>query len=57
LLVFKVFSGRPRDLEDARIILVKNKKADLKYIKKQLKTLSFEEKDLVNDFNRVLEGI
>ena len=57
LIIFKVFSGRPRDIEDARKILLKNKNADIKYIKKQLKILSFEEKDLVNDFKRIFDSI
>ena len=57
MIIFKVFSGRPRDIEDARKILVKNKNADIKYIREQLKILSFEEKDLLKDFNRILDGI
>lgn len=54
LIIFKLFSGRPRDIEDVRKILVKNKNADIKYIKKQLKILSFEKKDLMKDFERIL---
>ncbi len=57
LIIFKIFSGRPRDMEDARKILIKNQNADTQYIKKQLKTLSFEEKDLLEDFNRLLSNI
>ena len=57
MIIFKVFSGRPRDIEDARKILVKNKNADIKFIKEQLKILSFEEKDLLEDFNQILNSI
>ena len=57
LIIFKIFSGRPRDIEDARKILIKNQNADIKYIKKQLKSLSFEGKDLLEDFNRLLSPV
>lgn len=57
MIIFKVFSGRPRDIEDARKILVKNKNADIEYIKEQLSILSFEEKNLLEDFNQILNGI
>ena len=33
LLIHKLIAGRPRDLEDARIILLKNPQPDLAYIK------------------------
>ncbi len=57
LIIFKIFSGRPRDIEDVRNILVKNKHADIKYIKTQLKKLSFEEKDFLKDFEQVRGSI
>jgi predicted nucleotidyltransferase len=57
LIIFKIFSGRPRDIEDARKILIKNRNANIQYIKKQLGTLSFEEKDLLKEFNLLLTGI
>ena len=44
-------------MEDARKILVKNKNADIKYIKEQLKILSFDEKDLLGDFNQISNNI
>ena len=37
LIIHKIFSGRPRDLEDARIVLLKNPEMDTQYIKKTLK--------------------
>ena len=33
LIIHKIFSGRPRDLEDARIVLLKNPEMDTQYIK------------------------
>ena len=33
LLVHKIIAGRPRDLEDARMVLLKNADADLAYIR------------------------
>ncbi len=40
LLVHKIVAGRARDLEDARIILLKNPKADLAYIRHWLSEFS-----------------
>jgi len=57
LVVFKMFSGRPRDIEDVRSILLKNPKADVKFIKRQLETLSFGDKDLLKEFNLVLKNL
>ena len=37
LIIHKVFSGRPRDLEDVKSILLKNRAIDTRYIKQWLK--------------------
>lgn len=37
IIIHKVFSGRPRDLEDVQSIILKNPKIDVKYIRKWLK--------------------
>ena len=37
LIIYKIISGRERDMEDLKIILIKNKKIDEKYILKWLK--------------------
>jgi predicted nucleotidyltransferase len=37
LIIHKVFSGRPRDLEDIKSILLKNRTLDICYIKQWLK--------------------
>lgn len=57
LIIFKVFSGRPRDREDVRAILIKNKEMDLKYIKKKLKELSFEDRDFLKTFTEIVESV
>lgn len=36
LIIHKIFSGRPRDMEDVRIILLKNKDLDILYIESWL---------------------
>lgn len=57
LVIFKVFSGRPRDMEDARLILIKNKEADVTYIKEKLKELSFEDNDFLTKFKDIFKSI
>ena len=57
LIIFKIFSGRPRDREDVRMILIKNKEIDLKYIKKKLKELSFEDRDFLKTFTEIVESV
>jgi len=37
LIIYKIISGRERDIEDLKTILIKNKKIDEKYILKWLK--------------------
>ncbi|HMK66604.1 MAG TPA: DUF6036 family nucleotidyltransferase [Thermodesulfobacteriota bacterium] len=37
VIIHKMFAGRPRDLEDVRILCLKNKEMDLAYIEKWLK--------------------
>jgi predicted nucleotidyltransferase len=36
LIVHKMFAGRPRDLEDVKIVLEKNPEADVSYIRRWL---------------------
>ena len=40
LIIHKVFAGRPRDIEDAKGILIKNPEIDLEYIRRWLRELS-----------------
>lgn len=58
VVIHKIFAGRPRDLEDVKIILLKNKNYDDKYILKWLtefdKTLS---EDFTNRFKSILREL
>ncbi len=58
LLVHKVIAGRPRDLEDARSVLLKNPKADVTYIRKWLGELSAVlDQPCLARFTQLLEDI
>ena len=37
LIIHKIFAGRPRDIEDVRIVLLKNRDMDIQYIEAWLK--------------------
>ena len=54
-MFFKMFSARARDIEDVRILLVKNKNIDRNYIKNTLKELSDKEKDLLKIYKRLFK--
>jgi len=54
-IIHKIFAGRPRDLEDARILLKKNMKAlDIAYIKKWLREFSdIAGRNLVRELEKI----
>lgn len=55
LIIHKIFAGRHRDLEDVRVIMIKNPEVDVQYIKKSLK-----EFDNVSDskiFQKTFENV
>jgi len=54
LIIQKIISGRERDIEDIRIVIMKNKKIDEKYI---LKWLSEFEKTLNVNFKEIFERL
>jgi hypothetical protein len=58
LLIHKIFAGRARDIEDARIIYLKNPDIDTKYIEKWLKEFdnALEVKNFLVEFKRLIEG-
>jgi hypothetical protein len=58
VVIHKIFAGRPRDLEDARSILIKNPDLDIMYVKKWLHEFekSPEKKGLLKTFEEVLAG-
>jgi predicted nucleotidyltransferase len=56
LIIHKIFSGRPRDLEDIRSILRKNSSVDMQYIKDWLTKFDevSEEYNFLETFQRVI---
>lgn len=57
LLVHKLVAGRARDLEDARIILLKNPNADLAYIRHWLSEFSaLASENYLDRFDRILDS-
>lgn len=55
LVIHKIFSGRPRDLEDVRSVIIKNSTIDVEYIRSWLK--EFDTSSDKKDFLRMFEGI
>ena len=58
LLVHKIFAGRARDIEDARIIYLKNPDINIKYIEKWLKEfdVALEGKNFLLEFKKLIES-
>ena len=54
LVIHKIIAGRPRDLEDVRTVLLKNSRADQKYIRRWLKEF---ETALDEPFLKRFEGV
>lgn len=59
IVVHKIFAGRPRDIEDARSILLKNPEIDLSYIRDWLKEFdaASDEKEFVRTFEGILKTL
>ena len=59
LIIHKVFAGRPRDLEDVRIVLLKNSDIDVQYIRKWLREFdeSSNHEALLENFENILKDI
>lgn len=59
LIIHKIFAGRPRDLEDVRIILIKNPDIDIVYMRKWLKEFdgSSDTKEFLKKFEEILNAI
>ncbi len=55
LIIHKIFAGRPRDLEDVRIVVKKNPGMDISYINRWLK--QFDESSEGKDFLMTFEDI
>jgi hypothetical protein len=58
VIIHKIFAGRPRDIEDAKTIILKNPGIDTKYIKNWLKAFdaSSEKKDFLKSFEELLKS-
>jgi hypothetical protein len=57
LIIHKVIAGRPRDLEDVRIMLIKNPGADLAYCRRWLQEFSAALSEPFWDrFGQIVEG-
>ena len=56
LIIHKIFPGRPRDIEDVRTIILKNPKADIRYIRECLKEFdaSSDQGNFLSTFEEVL---
>jgi hypothetical protein len=57
LIIHKIFSGRPRDMEDVRIILLKNQDIDTQYIENWLMEFdaAADEKIFLSAFRALLK--
>lgn len=56
VIIHKIFAGRPRDIEDVRIIILKNPEIDTRYIKNWLKEfdMSSDNRVFLKTFEEVL---
>jgi predicted nucleotidyltransferase len=59
LIIHKIFSGRPRDIEDVKTIILKNPKIDIQHIRGWLKEFdaSSDEKEFLRTFEGVLKEV
>jgi len=59
VIIHKIFAGRPRDIEDIKFILIKNRDIDTEYIKRWLKEFdaSLGENKFLNTFIDLLKEV
>lgn len=59
VIIHKIFSGRPRDIEDVRSIILKNPKFNITYIRRWLKEFdaTVKGKDFLNCFEGTLKEL
>jgi hypothetical protein len=57
LILHKIFAGRPRDLEDVRILILKNPGIDVPYIRQWLREFdaAVQEKGFLDTFENILK--
>jgi Nucleotidyltransferase of unknown function (DUF6036) len=58
VILHKVFAGRPRDLEDVRILILKNPGIDAPYIRRWLREFdaAVQKKEFLDTFEKVLKS-
>ena len=58
LILHKIFAGRPRDLEDVRILILKNPGIDVPYIRRWLREFdaATPEKGFLDTFKKILKS-
>jgi hypothetical protein len=57
LIVFKMFAGRPRDLDDVGSIIQKNPEYDLAYIEKWLRIVGGSiDRDILAEFKKIIHA-
>ncbi len=55
LIIHKIFAGRPKDLEDVRSVMLKNRSIDIKYVEDWLER--FDEGDEITSYMETLKEI
>ena len=55
LIIHKIFAGRPRDIEDARSVILKNPDLDVPYVEEWLKAFddASDDRPFLSDFRRI----
>jgi predicted nucleotidyltransferase len=59
LIIHKIFAGRPRDLEDVKSVIIKNKDMDTHYIRSRLKEFDgfSDRKDFLKMFEEIVKEL
>lgn len=57
LIIHKIFAGRPRDIEDVRVVMLKNKNIDTLYVERWLKEFNAasDEKNFLTTFKIIMK--
>jgi predicted nucleotidyltransferase len=59
LIIHKIFAGRPRDIEDVQMVILKNSALDVAYIEEWLKTFddASDEKNFLATFREIVDSM
>jgi len=57
LIIHKIFAGRPRDIEDVRVLMLKNQNIDILYTERWLKEFdaASDEKNFLTTFKSIMK--